>query len=200
MDTPGHMLGCARCHCASSGARRDRPHANCLDDQPRTNSRDVVNELDRLRFLDRVRLALTDHRCDHQGCELMSSVRSQPTHSHQGSQPLFVVVLLCLVGRILHSDYRPACTASGAQSHRMSRCRTRPDPMRLCTPIFAVLSVSTPRLSFKPASARSCTDCHPPACRTSRCVQLCLSAGEGKDVLRRAAAVDGMGTELFRSP
>ena len=40
----------------------------------------------------------------------------------------------------------------------------------------------------------------PACCRTSCSVQLCLSAGEGYEVLLRAAVVDGVGTELFKGP
>ena len=200
------MSRCARCRCASSGARQDRPHANCLDDQPRTNSRDSVIELGRLRFLDRVRLALTDHRCDHQSCELMSSVRSQPTHSRQGSQPLLRrgpfsarSVTFSTVPTFF-SDYCPAGSASHAQSHRTSRCRTRPVPMR---PVHADIRRALHehfQFELQDSTGWELHRLSHSNCRTSRSVQLCLSAGEGKDVLRRAAAVDGMGTELFRSP
>ena len=64
---------------------------------------------------------------------------------------------------IFFSENRPACAASWVQYHFTSRCRTRPEPIRLCMPRFAVLSVSTSSFSFSPASASKCTDCNPAA-------------------------------------
>ena len=123
---------------------------------------------------------------------MQSFGKSQPTHSHQGSQPLFIVVLRCEVdkvldGTIFFSENRPTLTASCVQSHHTSRCRARPDLIRLCMPIFAVLSVSTFTLTFKEASASSCTDRGPSSS--------CRSAGESHDELGRATEVDGMRTE-----
>ena len=69
------------------------------------------------------------------------------------------------------------------------------DLTQLRMQMFAELSVNTSSVSFKQALATGCTDCNPPA--AARPAAFCLFAGEGNDVLRRAAIVDGVGTKLF---
>ena len=127
----------------------------------------------------RIAFAVIVWQGNRRGCVLKSSGKSQPAH----------------LKPTLFSANRPS-----AQSHLIARCRARPDPTRLCMPMFAVLSVSTSNLSFRPASARSCTDCNPPAAARPAACSSAFSAGEGYDVLRRAAVVDGVGTELFKGP
>ena len=120
-----------------------------------------------------------------QDCVPASSLRS--SQRHQDSQPVFVVVFRRQIAHV-------AVSAALLQSepprlyglHFTSKCRTRPDPIRLCMPRFAELSVSTSSFGSIPASTNSSR------CRTSCSVQLCLPARESNDVLCRAAEFDGM--------
>ena len=138
---------------------RIAPLANCIRHvrNPAAKSHDVVVELGLpLVAFCHDRLALTDHRCGHQSCVLKSSwwTVANPSASRLlGSLQGDTSLLHRSVVPTFFSMNRPAYTASCAQSHLTSRCRTRPDPIRLCM-LFAVLSVSTSVSTFRPVLAR----------------------------------------------
>ena len=136
-------------------------HAN-----PATNFHDLVIVPDRLRCsFDRTSRDLlgdATRGCHHQGRELNAFGQSQPSSGIKApslSSPRYFVVRSLTLSTIptFFSESRSDWTASSIQSHRTSRCRTRPDPIRLCMPMFAVLSARTSRLSSRPDSASTCT-------------------------------------------
>ena len=63
--------------------------------------------------------------------------------------------------------------------------------------MFAVLSFDHSQLELQAGLCQELYRLQPSNCRPSFGDQLCLSAGEGNDALRRAAVVDGVGTELL---